>query len=46
MREERIERFLALADKEPEELSDEEERELTRLADEVRCEIRAITHTL
>jgi hypothetical protein len=46
MREERIERFLALADKEPEELSDEEERELAQLAEEMRCEIRSITHTL
>ena len=46
MRDERIERFLALADKEPEELSDEEERELAKLAEEMRCEIRAITHVL
>ena len=35
MREKRIERFLALADKEPEELSDEEERELSQLAEEM-----------
>jgi hypothetical protein len=46
MREERIERFLALADREPEELSDEEERELAKLAEEMRSEIRAITHVL
>ena len=46
MREDRIERFLALADREPEELSEEEERELTQLAEEMRCEIRAITHAL
>jgi hypothetical protein len=46
MREERIDRFLALADKEPDELSEEEERELAQLGEEVRCEIRAVTHTL
>ena len=46
MREDRIDQFLALADREPEELSDEEERELTQLAEEMRCEIRAITHAL
>jgi len=39
-------RFRELVDCEPEELTEEEERELQRLADEVRCEIRAITHTL
>ena len=35
MREERIDRFLALADKEPDELSEEEERELAQLGEEV-----------
>ncbi len=46
MREERTERFVTLAEREPEELSEEEERELSQLAEEVRCEIRAITHAL
>ena len=43
---ERTDRFLELAGQEPAELDEEEERELAKLAEEVRCEIRAITHKL
>jgi hypothetical protein len=43
---ERIDRFRELAGREPDELDEEEETELRKLAEEVRCEIRAITHTL
>jgi len=43
---ENADRFRELADREPEELTEGEARELQRLAEEVRCEIRAITHTL
>ena len=43
---ENADRFRELADREPEELTEEEERELQRLAEEVRGEIRAIFYTL
>ncbi len=39
-------RFRELADHEPEELTVEQERELQRLAEEVRGEIRAMFYTL
>ena len=43
---ERVDRFHELADREPDELDEEEERELRQLAEEVRCELRAIFYTL
>ena len=43
---ENADRFRELAYREPYELTEEEERELQRLWEEVRCELRAITHTL
>ena len=46
MTDERSDRFVELAAREPDELSEEEKQELAKLAEEVRCEIRAITHTL
>jgi hypothetical protein len=39
-------RFQELADREPTELDEEEERELQQLGEEVRGEIRAIFYTL
>lgn len=46
MREENADRLLELADREPDELTDEESRELFALGEELRGEIRATTHTL
>ena len=46
MREENADRLLELADREPDELTDEESRELFALGEELRGEILAITHTL
>jgi uncharacterized protein YnzC (UPF0291/DUF896 family) len=43
---ERIDRFHELAEREPDELTEEEERELHLLGEEVRAEIRAIFYTL
>jgi hypothetical protein len=39
-------RFRELAEREPDELDEDEERELHRLGEEVRGEIRAIFYTL
>jgi len=44
MREENTDRLLKLADREPDELTEEESRELFALGEELRGEIRAITH--
>lgn len=46
MREENTDRLLELADREPDELTEEESRELFALGEELRGEIRAITHPL
>ena len=46
MREENIDRLLELADREPDELTEEENRELFALGEEMRSEIRTITHAM
>jgi hypothetical protein len=46
MRDENTDRLLELADREPDELAAEETRELFALGEELRGEIRAITHSL
>lgn len=46
MREENTDRLLKLADREPDELAEEESRELFALGEELRGEIRTITHSL
>ena len=46
MREENADRLLELADREPDELTDEESRELFALGEELRGEVRAIMYPL